>query len=146
MTASASLPLNKFNQLVQDCQDEAFTLAFSLVGDELLACQILEDVLMQIFMDQENGLHPMNLQVLKEVVSLSRQMNQSQFGDAITIPGWKQLERCQQEALLLVDVLGKSYPEAAFVLHCSWRELVQNVALGRCFLSMSSHSEITHNV
>lgn len=101
---------------------------------------------MQIFMDQGNASHPMNQQALKEVVSLSRQANRSQFGDAITIPGWKQLECCEQEALLLVDVLGKQYLEAAFVLNCSWHELVQNVAIGRRSLARNIHSEMTQSV
>lgn len=101
---------------------------------------------MRIFMDQGNASHPINLQVLKEVVSLIQQSNRSQLGDAITIPGWKQLEHCEQAALLLVDVLGKPYLEAAFVLNCSWRNLVQNVAIGRRSLSRSIHAEITQSV
>src|SRR5450830_965988 len=41
--------LQVFNQLVLQNQDEAFTLACDLLGDENLACKIMEEVFRQAF-------------------------------------------------------------------------------------------------
>jgi DNA-directed RNA polymerase specialized sigma24 family protein len=58
------------------------------------------------------------------------------------MPGWEQLKRHQKEILLLVDVLGKTYDEAALILNISWQEIAQNLAMGRRILARSIHAEI----
>lgn len=142
MTSTSSLTLDQFNQHILACQDEAFTLAVSLVGDELLACQIMQEVILKVYTNGGSGAQPIDRLVLHEVILSCRLANRSQFGEAMTLPGWKQLKLGEQEVLLLVDVLGKSYQDAAFILNNSWREIVQNVATGRLRLARSIHAKI----
>ena len=43
------LSLDQFNQQVLACQDEAFTLAFSILGDEGLACEVVQKAFLQVY-------------------------------------------------------------------------------------------------
>jgi len=142
MNSPISLMLEQFNQQVLACQDDAFTLAIFLVGDEELACQIVQEVIMKVYTDGKSGPQPIDLQVLQGVISSCRRVNRSPFSEVITIPGWEQLDRCEQEALLLVDVFGKTYLDAALILSNSWQEICQNVAMGRRSLARSMPTKI----
>ncbi len=142
MASTSSLTLDQFNQQILACQDEAFTLTVSLVGDELLACQIMQEVILKVYTNGGSGAQPIDRLVLHEVILSCRLANRSQFGEAMTLPGWKQLKRGEQEVLLLVDGLGKSYQDAAFILNRSLREIARIMALGRRGLARSTYTEI----
>lgn len=142
MASLSSLTLDQFNQQVLACQDEAFMLAISLVGEERLACQIVQEVILKVYTNGGSRTQPIDRQVLQGVILSCRRANRSPFGEAIAIPGWKQLKRGEREVLLLVDVLGKSYQDAASILNTSWQEIVQNVAKGRLRLARRIHAKI----
>lgn len=141
MALNTTFALEKFNQQVMACQDEAFTLAISLVGSERLACQIIQEVIQKISTNETNTKHPVDMQVLRGVIFFTRQTNLSYSGEAVAIPGWNLLECQQKEVLLLVDVLGKTYQEAAYIVNSSCEELVKAIAMGRRSLALSLHAE-----
>lgn len=138
---NSSLTFDSFNQQILVCQDEAFTMAIYLVGDEELACQIVQEAVLRVYNDG-NGTQPIDWQMLQEVIFSCRRAIRSLFGETIAIPGWEQLKCHEREALLLVDVLGKSYQDAAFILNSSRDEITQNVASGRRHLTRSIHPEM----
>jgi len=55
--------------------------------------------------------------------------------------GWSQLECYEQEMLLLLDTLGKTYHDAAFILKCSEYDVTRLIASGRHKLAIGSRSE-----
>jgi hypothetical protein len=97
---------------------------------------VVQEVILCLYAKGVNGTHPIALQVLQGVVLSCRQAKTAKASAAgETIPGWHQLERCEQEVLLLVDVLRKTYQDAALVLNSSERDVARSVAYGRCKLS-----------
>jgi len=128
--------LQAFNGLVLACQDEAFTLACSMLGDEGLACEVVQAVILRVYTRRGDAGHPIPVKVLQGVIGMCRQAKPSKIPDLTeSICGWNQLERCEQEALLLVDWLGKTYHDTAFILNSSERDVARNVAYGRCKLT-----------
>lgn len=125
--------MDRFNRQVLVCQDEAFTLAFSILGDERLASNIVQEVILRVYHrrdDREDHIIP--IKVLQGVILLCRQMKPSMMDSKTEwLPGWNQLERSEQETLLLVDVLDKSYQYTALVLNCSERDVARTVSHGR---------------
>ena len=134
--------LEAFNGLVLACQDEVFTLAYSILGDEGLACEVVQAVFLRVYTRRGDGVHPIPVKVLQEVFRMCRQSKPTKaYAGVELIPGWHQLECAEQEALLLVDLLGKSYQQSALVLDKSEHEIAATVALGRYKLTRSFHSE-----
>lgn len=124
--------LEAFNGQVLACQEEAFTLACSLLGDEGLACELVQAVFLRVYARRGNGGGSIPLQVLQGVIGMCRQARPSHTATGVElISGWHELARSEQEALLLVDVLGKSYSQAAQVLGKYEREVAAAVASGR---------------
>ena len=134
--------LQGFNNLVLACQDEAFTLACSILGDEGLACEVVQAVFVQVYIRRGAGDHPIPVQVLQGVIGMCRRARPSKAHAGVElIPGWHLLECAEQEALLLVDLLGKSYPQTALVLDKSEHEVAATVALGRYKLTRGFNLE-----
>ena len=134
--------LEDFNRLVLACQDEAFALAFSILGDEDLACEVVQAVFLRVYTRRGDGGHPFPVQVLRGVIEMCRREEPSKADAGVElIPGWHLLDYSEQEALLLVDWLGKSYPQTALVLDKSEHEVAATIALGRTKLTRSFHSE-----
>lgn len=126
--------LDIYNGLVLDCQEEAFTLAVSMLGEERLACEIVQAVFLRVYTrwKVEDNSIPVCVMVFREVIGSCRQARSpDSIAGAEIIPGWRRLELDEQEALLLVDVLGKTYEQAALVLEKSDHEVAATVALGR---------------
>src|SRR5450756_2738201 len=133
MASIAPLPLDQFNQQVLACQEEAFTLAFSLLEDDALACEVLQEVILRVYSGWRDDACNIVVKVLHGVIGMCRQAKPSKIPDATEwICGWNQLERCEQEALLLVDWLGKTYQQTALVLDRSEGDVALTVAHGRC--------------
>jgi len=102
--------MDRFNQQVLACQEEAFTLAFSLFGNEALACEVLQEVILRVYSGWRDDDSNIVVKVLHGVIGMFRQ---AQAGKACAgvelIPGWNQLERCEQEALLLSRVIHSGF-------------------------------------
>jgi hypothetical protein len=102
----------------------------------------MQKVFLQIYTKPGDGGDPIPVKVLRAVIELCRRVRPSKATAGVElIPGWHQLERAEQEALLLVDVLGKSYPQTGLVLNKSKHEIAATVALGRYKLIASFHLE-----
>ena len=128
--------LEAFNRLVLACQDEAFTLAFSILGDEDLACEVVQAVFLRVYTRRGDGGHPISVQVLQGVIRMCRRAKPSKADAGVElIPDWHLLEYSEQEALLLVDWLGKTYHDTALILNNSERDVARNIAFGRCKLT-----------
>ncbi|MCE5207181.1 MAG: hypothetical protein LLG42_02605 [Chloroflexi bacterium] len=142
MSHFTPLSLDRFNQQVLACQDDAFTLAVSILGDERLAYQVIQEVIRQVYSRQGNDDNVIAVKVLQGVILLCRQEKPSRGRDAPEwVPGWNLLEQSEQEAILLVDVLGKTYRDAALLLNCSECDVARYVAFGRRKLTRSIHSK-----
>lgn len=125
--------LDQFNRSVLASQDEAFTLAYYLVGEEKTACALLQDVIRTVYAGWRGEVDDVGCLVLRGVVLMARQVvTQSRAPtDIWQIPGWEELKRCERETLLLVDVLDKSYSEAAMIMEGSERDVSLTLADGR---------------
>ena len=138
--SASQADLKAFNSLVLACQDEAFALAFSILGDEGLACEVVQAVFLRVYTRRGDGGHPIPVHVLRGVIEMCRREEQSKVDAGVElIPGWHLLEYSEQEALLLVDWLGKSYQLAALVLVKSEHEVAATVASGRYKLTRGFH-------
>jgi predicted DNA-binding protein (UPF0251 family) len=136
------MTLDQFNQQVLTCQDEAFTLAVALVADEKLACKMVQESILQVYGKDGNDEPIIAVKVLQCVILSCRQASAFMWGGVEEyVPGWNQLESDEQEALLLVDVLGKPYQCAALILKCSDWNVTRLVARGRCKLAMGFNLE-----
>jgi len=115
------------------CQDEAFTLAYYLVGEEKTACALLQDVIRTVYTGWRGEVDDVGYLVLCGVVLKARQVvtPSGAFDGTWQIPGWEELKRCEQEIFLLVDVLGKSYSESARIVERSERDVALCIVNGR---------------
>jgi len=135
------MSLDQFNQQVLACQDEAFTLAFSILGDEGLACELVQTAILRVYANRENDDNNISVKILQEVILMCRSAKPSKAHSAVEeIPGWELLDCCEQEALLLVDVLQESYQNAARILNNSESDIARVVAQGRYKLIRNSDS------
>lgn len=141
MSPRTSISLDQFNQQVLSCQDEAFTLALCILGDEDAACEVVLKAILQVYSDRGNDDIVIKVRVLQGVILICRKMKPSKTYNAKEwIPGWNQLDHSEQEALLLVDVLQKSYQNTAVLLNNSESDVAQVVAQGRYKLIRNSDS------
>ncbi len=141
--------LEAYHNIVLACQDEAYTLAFSILGNVELACKVVQEAFLQVYYTYTGGgdNQIIVLTVLQEVIFSCQQEIPSESRQAeYVIPGWAQLECYEQEILLLVDTLGKTYHDAAFILKCSECDVARLVASGRCKLVMGFHSESEQHI
>ena len=140
--SASQADLKAFNSWVLVCQDEAFALAYAILGDEGLACEVVQAVFLRVFTQRGDDGYPIQVLVLQEVIGRCRRARPSKaYAGVELIPGWHLLEYSEQEALLLVDWLGKSYQQAAYVLDQSEHEVAATIALGRYKLTRSFRSE-----
>ena len=136
--------LESYNYIVLACQDEAYTLAFSILGNVELACKVVQEAFLRVYYTYTRGgdNHIIVLRVRQEVIFSCQQEIPSGSREAeYPIPGWAQLECYEQEILLLVDTLGKTYHDVAFILKCSECDVARLVACGRCKLATGFYSE-----
>lgn len=136
--------LESYNDIVLACQDEAYTIALSILGNVELACKVVQEAFLRMYYPYTRGgdNHIIVLSVLQEVIFSCQQEIPSGSREAeYAVPGWAQLECYEQEILLLVDTLGKTYHDAAFILKCSEYDVARLVACGRCKLATGFCSE-----
>ena len=110
--------LSLFNQQVLQCQDDAYTLAWYLLGDEVAADAAMQKAVAAAFDCFVSGDEDCRLAVLQRVVEQFQRRKPAACSSAE--PGIFQglcfLADQERVVLLLIDVLGLSYPEAARVI------------------------------
>lgn len=141
MYATMETRLNTFNTLAVTYQDEAYTLAFYMLGDDGLAEEETQRAFAGLYQHVGLRLEDFRLEVLRRVLLACRQ--NSIFSPAnsrgkVQDPLFQQLMRLKGEersVIVLVDVLGLDYNEAARVLGGSKKQVTRLLALARVNLS-----------
>jgi hypothetical protein len=120
--------LNEFNRQVLACQNQAFTLACSLLGNEPAADAVVSDAVRALYAQ-----FPVKTSILPQLLhEVLRRCERGARPKGAGVPvHLRRLPARECRALLLVDVLGLCYDEAAEVLGCSRQQLAAWLASGR---------------
>lgn len=135
MSVQQNFNLADFNRLVVKYQEEAYTLAFYILGDERQACETVQKVVANSFRRPVNG--NFQLRILQDVINLSSQLTRHSV-DPNVVP--EIVERLSaipfQERLvvILIDILGLKYAQAAQVCRQSKDQLSRILAHARVHL------------
>ncbi len=116
MTAS----LDAFNRQVLLLQDQAFSLAFCLLGDEPAASLVTQSAVKDAYAQYGGNFQTLKIHILRAVLRRAR-----------PLPPHPPLSRRACCVLLLVDHLALTYEEAARVLRCSPAQIARRLALAR---------------
>lgn len=112
--------LDEFNRQVLLLQDEAYSLAFCLLGDQTAASRVTQFAFEAAYAQSCKNSKSLKRSVLRTILD--------QCAPLSLYAGLSRRERC---ILLLVDHLAFSYEEAAFVLRCSPARVARRLALAR---------------
>lgn len=140
-------PLNRYNTQILEIQDLAYTLAYDLCGSDEQAGELVQSACLDAYQNPPMGkfwqMHfwpargnPVLIQVLRCVI---RGWKQSRSEPSVRQTAGKELhqrmgqnmDETEYQTALLVDVLGLNYEEAADVLSCSRRDILQRLASAR---------------
>lgn len=117
MASSISLTLDQFNQHVLQCQDDAYTLAWYLLGDEAKTKTVIQAAIKSSYRCfAPNRTDCLSL-ILKQVVNQCRGQNLNVCGSSNSgiLQGLHFLTEQERVVLVLIDVLRLDYPETACV-------------------------------
>ena len=132
-SATTNNHLAAFNRQVMEWQEAAYTLAYYLTGNEAQAEETVQGAVLQAY--QKSGANPNGgrAALLQAVIGTCRKLHHAAHangkdGLAGILSNLSPERRC---AVLLVDVLGLSYEEAAQVLSSSPARVSEWLAQGR---------------
>jgi DNA-directed RNA polymerase specialized sigma24 family protein len=118
----STTPLAIFNRQVLQCQDDAYTLALYLLGDEAMAEAAVQAAVESVFRHGCAGDKPFRLSILQAVANESHQHLQRALpiirntGEQSILEMLRRLPEQERQALILVDVLRLNYEESAEVM------------------------------
>jgi len=143
MHSSWNTGLEEFNRLVLQHQDEAFCLAFYMLGSEVQAGQVVQSAVRQAYTHFKGRNPDFRTQIL-QLVSAGCLQAHSRTPDIKTQPDTlqKQLSSLpgkERLALILIDLLELSYAQAGSVLHQPMDSVRGLLAQGRLKLRKSEH-------
>ena len=123
--------LSAFNQQILQQQEEAYTLAYYLLGSAEAASQAVQTAVIQCYQQSSRG-GSQRLSLLRTVLknSLASSAIPVTGADPLT-RGILSLPQEERRTVLLVDVLGLSYVEAAQVLGTNTSRVSQWLTGGR---------------
>lgn len=128
MAATLEARISAFNRQAMQWQEEAYTLAYYLLGSKDTASQVVEQAFLQAFSQSREA--PGRLRLLRFVLACCQSfvsgMRRGNGHDPILA-----LPLPERQVILLVDVLGLSYTEAAQVIGSSTGRVSQWLASGR---------------
>lgn len=144
MIAPAELRLSHFNTLAIQYQDDVYTLAYYLLGDEDQASEATQAAFLQVY--RRVGVRPdqVRLSALRWVLlqaQQQRRVGENQLNGSTQDPLLRQLASLKEDeasVLILVDMLGLNYDEAAQVLGCSKKQVGKLLTHARIVLSKYS--------
>ena len=113
---SIDLDLQAFNQLILQNQDEAFTLACDLLGDESLACEVVEEVFRHAFGKYRAPKTGFRLEILQRITANCVKRAKVLAGSNTLERFLAGLSNDEKVVLILVDCLELSYADAGWVL------------------------------
>ncbi len=148
LPATADTRIMSFNTLALQTQDEAYTLAYYLLGNEHHAERATQAAFEQLHRNARLELNRFRLDVLRRVVDGCRRIGQIMPNRSVlrstlrmvasqdeTIQRLIPLNEGERAVVVLVDILGLSYDEAAQVLDSSKKEVGRILAQARLALS-----------
>lgn len=109
--------LSLFNQQVLQCQDDAYTLAWYLLGDEAEAEAVMQSAVQATFHCFSSNRSDCRLLILEQVVEHCWRREPAvccSFKPGIFCD-LRSLAEQERVVLVLIDVLGLDYPEASFI-------------------------------
>ncbi len=134
-TNTASDTLSNFNNLVLAHQEQAFNLAWFLLGDERAAEQATQNGVMETYRQWSKGLAgPFERRLLAFVARACEKCKNSKHGAHDNL---NRLSFEQRLAVTLVDALGLKFEEAAFVAGWPVDRFRQALADGRREMSQA---------
>lgn len=135
MSVQQNFNLTDFNRLILKYQEEAYTLAFYILGDERQACETVQKVVANNFRRPVNG--NFQLRILQDVTNLCSQLTPHSVDPNIVPEIVERLSGVPfQERLvvILIDILGLNYAQAAQVCRQSKDQLGRILAHARVHL------------
>jgi DNA-directed RNA polymerase specialized sigma24 family protein len=131
--------LQAFNALILAYQDEAYTLACYLLGDEAQAGEVVQDACRETYWasrDRQTTIrNDMLRRIVRSCLALSGGTNGAHAALDKSSTHLALLPMDQRALVVLVDVLGLDYHEAAGVLRKSTPYVRQKLAQGRARLA-----------
>jgi DNA-directed RNA polymerase specialized sigma24 family protein len=131
MQKTADDDFETYNRLVLQHQDEAFTLAAHLLGDDDRACEVVDETFRKAFESRRIPRHFFRLEVLRQVVTLCR-------GQVRKLAGPPRLAQLlagpvddEKIILALVDCLGLGYNETGVILGKNPAQIMKTLAQAR---------------
>jgi len=121
--------LNEYNAGVLACQEDAFTLAFYALGDDGLAAQVVQAAVRQAYWRFDGSEGRCREQILSAVAEGCWRSTDRRPADQGVFSALPIEERL---AVILVDVLGLSYRQAAEILRRPATQFARLLAQGRC--------------
>lgn len=142
MAATTDKQLVMFNTLALQIQDEAYTLAYYLLGDENRAAEAIQVAFARLYQRPGLKFATFRRDVFQRVLLQCRAMSsgvrvhlgKAGARDQVT-DNLLQLNDRERAVAVLVDVLGLTYDEAASVLGCTKKETGRLLAQARLNLA-----------
>jgi DNA-directed RNA polymerase specialized sigma24 family protein len=135
MSVQQNSNLTVFNRLVLQHQEEAYTLAFYTLGDERQACETVQKVIMDAF--RRPAGENFQLRILQGVTNLCSQSTAHSVDPNVVPEIVRQLSGLplqERLAVVLIDVLGLNYAQAAQVCRQPKAQLGRLLAQARVHL------------
>jgi DNA-directed RNA polymerase specialized sigma24 family protein len=108
--------LNNFNRLILQFQEDAYTLAFYTLGNELQACEAVQKAITYAFHHPQ--VNDIRLGILSNVTNLCMQLPARAIDLDVVPEIIRRLGNIpiqERLALILIDVLGLNYAQAAII-------------------------------
>lgn len=156
LSAAVDTQLVTFNTLALQTQDEAYTLAYYLLGDEYHAERATQAAFDQLYRSARLQAARFRFEVLRLVLECSRRMNRIMPNRTVrrvslrmtanrdtTFEKLQALDAGERSVVVLVDVLGLDYDEAAQVMCSSKKQVSRMLAQARLNLSQEAFIQET---
>jgi DNA-directed RNA polymerase specialized sigma24 family protein len=131
MLKTADHDLNAYNTLVIQYQDEAFTLAAHLLGDDGLAGDVVDETFQRVFTSRHVPHTIFRLEVLRQVVCLCQGQSRKLAGPPKLAHLLAGLVDEEMIVLALVDCLGLGYNETGAILGKKPASVMKTLAQAR---------------
>jgi len=124
--------LAQFNQQVLECQDDAFTLAWYLLGDEAAAEAAVQAAVMRAYHRAQSGRVDDRRLILKQVLRCCAvKIGNDSSGMPSGYLEVHKLPAVERQVIILIDILCLNYDETAHLSNRSIRTITQRLAQAR---------------
>jgi DNA-directed RNA polymerase specialized sigma24 family protein len=116
-TSSSTDHLSRFNHLVLQCQEDAYTLAWYLLGDEAKAAATTQAAVSAAYPLFLANSRDCKLLILKRVIQLCQGQKAAQETLRLSRaqPAGRSLNEPERQALVLIEIVNLSYQDTAVV-------------------------------